>query len=348
MDTDLWCRKLQGVVRVPHSQEHSLLTDAQGLHATGDIVKTATPAVSRPSGRGTMCQTLLDGNLPFLSPWASRDGFTLVELLVVILIIAILVALLLPALAAARQGAQTVMCLSNESQIAIATIAWSQGHHGYAPGCVGFSAFNGDPQPGIGEFFNTEIYNKSSQPVLNSILVTRGYLATPATFACPADGAQAGSGYMLDWWAFGDYRFNMSIVGETNSGAWAPGGWGSQNWPQYDSNYDANNCYPYFIGAAVRKAAQLSAASDPARTMLLEDGISGVDYCDVAYSPVNPSLQFGQIGSAVHDSLSAMNVCFLDGHAATTTHIVHDGNGPPYYSIYYTLVDEGNIFWHSW
>ena len=48
-----------------------------------------------------------------------RNGFTLVELLVVISIIALLIAILLPALTAAREAARTLSCSSNLRQLMI-------------------------------------------------------------------------------------------------------------------------------------------------------------------------------------------------------------------------------------
>jgi len=62
-----------------------------------------------------------------------KNGFTLLEMLVVVAVIAVLAALLLPALKAARDRAKTVDCASNERQIGAGFSAFLQDHNGFYP-----------------------------------------------------------------------------------------------------------------------------------------------------------------------------------------------------------------------
>src|ERR1035437_7065008 len=63
-----------------------------------------------------------------------KDGFTLIEQLVVIAIIAILAAMLLPALAKAKLRAQGIACLSNMKQLQLASIIYGGDNSDYLPG----------------------------------------------------------------------------------------------------------------------------------------------------------------------------------------------------------------------
>ena len=73
----------------------------------------------------------------------ARGGFTLIELLVVIAIIAILAAILFPVFARARENARRASCMSNEKQIGLGLLQYTQDYDEKYPLVVTINYWSG-------------------------------------------------------------------------------------------------------------------------------------------------------------------------------------------------------------
>ena len=100
-------------------------------HARPGIVCVGAPVVSRGTGYRSLHQ---------------KAAFTLIELLVVISIISVLIALLLPALAAAKQDANTMVCANNLRQMALAVQEYQDSWRGARFPYVYVKGNNGDQE----------------------------------------------------------------------------------------------------------------------------------------------------------------------------------------------------------
>jgi prepilin-type N-terminal cleavage/methylation domain-containing protein len=129
-----------------------------------------------------------------------QDAFTLIELLVVVAVIAILAALLLPALAAAKEKARRIKCLSNLKEISLGLHIFVNERDRYP--------------------WRTPIAEGGSQArqnVFYSFLAMQGELDTPNLLVCPSDKRRAAD----RWDRLSDTNISYFLGVDTKE--WRPG-----------------------------------------------------------------------------------------------------------------------------
>ncbi|MEL7498217.1 MAG: DUF1559 domain-containing protein [Planctomycetota bacterium] len=108
----------------------------------------------------------------------SRNGFTLVELLVVVTVIGILFAMLTPAIQSMRESARRTSCMNNLRQLTIGCLNYEASNTAFPPGCVF----------GQGSAWSAYILDEIDQQILSDMVV----LADSST-------APTGSGNAVNW-----------------------------------------------------------------------------------------------------------------------------------------------------
>lgn len=109
-----------------------------------------------------------------------REGFTLLELMIVIGIIAMLAAMFLPTFARARQQAQRAVCMSNIRQVTQALTAYATDHEG-----VFLALDSPDAQTGMASRSDSELVIPALYP----------YVHDARVFHCPADPRDSSVSY---------------------------------------------------------------------------------------------------------------------------------------------------------
>ena len=232
----------------------------------------------------------------------SKHGFTLIELLVVIAIIAILAAILFPVFAQAREKARAIACISNEKQIGLGLIQYSQDYDEYM--VKAWYGPNGylDSDPKAGTYKGMD----AIQP----------YVKSTQVFHCPDYNDDLGLGQD------GNYVPFQQLTGPSHQhyGSYA------MNAAYWDGNYNDNGISSPGASSQGVTSFTLSTLSHPSTTAWIADGEGGYQF---DWPNINPTIITKNIrtwgsasqvdGSCGERHQKFVNIIWCDGHAKATS-----------------------------
>lgn len=250
-----------------------------------------------------------------------RNAFTLIELLVVIAIIAILAAILFPVFSSARDKARQISCASNEKQMLLAWIQYTQDYDEYNvwagaeyPDNIVLPTNTGDPGSC---YMAIESYgDKSFVPYPSTPNLAQSEFAASSVSVNPQGVDNCDPFFSLLY----PYYKSLGIMACPSRRDGDPGSffngspWNGEvdyepwTWNEYGSNW-------YLTGVP------LSKCQDPSDTWAIADsneGLWGANWADsTEFTPRHPYGAINQQGA--FDIGGGTNVGYLDGHVKWAT-----------------------------
>lgn len=279
-------------------------------------------------------------------------GFSLIELLAVISIIAVLIAILLPALAAAREQANRIVCAANVRGIVQAMTVYANSNggvfpaasFGYTDGAWGNHYCNG-PYELIITASSPTLPDQNAQEAVNDlflpsggvthphyaaptasmwILVLQNYI-TPASFICPSDviGARPSLEAVQD-------RFDPTKPYYAGDFSYTASGWAYGSSPYYNPygqglSYSFAFAWPWEGGRISTTPAAYWTSRGATPDVPLVSDMAPLDTTDTGgYNRITTTLPANNTyGSYIYNSGNhggtGQNVGFGDGHVAWET-----------------------------
>ncbi len=225
---------------------------------------------------------------------SDRSGFTLVELLVVIAIIALLASMLLPALAKLKQKATGAYCQSNEKQLQLAFIMYSDDNNSTMPG-PRFNYVNDNGKISVLDMIGGG-YWPGPSPDINSgmtrekaiLAVQNGLSKGPLWKYCSAFGA---------YHCPGDLRFKLRKPGAR----WA-----------YDSYSKADGMNGDGVWTGIPAIEKIDAVPESANAMVFVEEPDTRNYNLGTWVLNDKTHEWGDAVAAWH--LNSGTFSFIDGH----------------------------------